>query len=64
MRTIRNNITKIAGYIFLAVGLSHGVRAVLGWDLTINIWVIPVWVSYAASVILLFLAYVAITKRK
>ncbi len=64
MRAIRNNFTKIAGYIFLFVGLSHGLRAIMNWNLTVDAWQIPVWVSYAASAILLFLSYIALTKKK
>ncbi len=47
---------KVTGLIFLLVAGLHGTRAWLGWELVLNGWSIPIWVSWAAVVILGLLA--------
>ncbi len=55
---VRDNFNKIAGGIFLVVGISHGVRAILAWPLVVGTWDVPVWLSAIAAVVLLRLAWV------
>lgn len=49
-------IQRISGCVFAAVAALHLLRAVKGWDLLINGWNLPIWGSWAAVVVLGFLA--------
>lgn len=52
--------TKISGIIFAIVGLAHLLRVVLGWDVIIGGWDVPLWFSFIAVLVLAFLAYTAL----
>lgn len=55
---------KLMSYIFLFIGVLHLLRALYGWEATIAGVVIPVWVSFVASAVALYLAYRGITGKK
>ncbi len=42
----------VATGIFSAVAGLHLLRAMNGWELSINGWLLPLWVSWAAGLIL------------
>ena len=48
---------KTAGIIFLIVGLLHLTRAVLSWEMLINNFPIPIWVSYAAAILIGYMGF-------
>ena len=54
------NYFKISGIIFAVVGVAHLLRVLLGWDVVIGGWSVPVWFSVIAVVILAFLSYTAL----
>lgn len=47
---------KIVSYIFLVIAAVHLIRALDGWEAVINGVSIPLWVSWAAVLIALYLA--------
>jgi uncharacterized membrane protein len=49
--------SALSGFIFLVVAIVHLVRAVLGWQLLIGSWIVPIWISWAGAVVATFLAY-------
>lgn len=55
----KKNYILYSGVIFLAVGAMHAARVFYGWNLTIDTWVAPMWVSWAAAVVALYLAFSA-----
>ena len=46
-----------AGLVFLLIALSHVLRIVLGWRITIQDFSVPMWPSGIAVVIMGYLAY-------
>ncbi|MBI4068467.1 hypothetical protein HY413_03620 [Candidatus Kaiserbacteria bacterium] len=53
-----------AGLIFLLAGLLHATRAFYMWDMSINGWMVPIWLSWVAAFIALTLAYNAFVALK
>lgn len=54
----------VSGLIFLFVGVLHGIRAGYGWEVIIGGWMVPIWVSWLAAIVLLILALYAIRNLK
>ncbi len=48
--------TMLAVVVFTVVAIAQLVRVVLGWEVVINGWIIPPWVSLVACVIAALLA--------
>lgn len=55
---------QVSGLVFLAAAILHGWRALNGWELVYNEWMVPVWASWVAAAILLYLAYNAFYLKK
>ena len=53
----RKTYFLLTAILFTAVALFHGVRVVMGWDLVINDFLIPTWVSALATFITVTLLY-------
>ena len=49
-------ITAAAIVLFLA-GISHLIRIFYDWDIIIDKWDMPIWISFISAIITLFLAY-------
>lgn len=47
----------IVSLVFLFVALGHLLRALLGWDLVVNVMDIPAWASWLAALVTGYLAY-------
>jgi len=54
----------LASIIFGIVCILHFGRALLGWEMLINGWIMPIWISWLAFVILAVMAYHAFKLRK
>lgn len=48
---------KTSGVLFGVIGVVHLWRALNGWPVTINRWVLPLWVSWIVVAVGLTLAY-------
>jgi hypothetical protein len=53
----------IASIVFLFAGTLHLLRIALQWDLLINGWLAPVWLSAVAVVLTYWLAWTGFTSR-
>jgi sterol desaturase/sphingolipid hydroxylase (fatty acid hydroxylase superfamily) len=40
-----------SGVVFAVVALAHAVRAANGWTLQVDVWSVPVWMSWIAAVV-------------
>ena len=49
-----------SGAIFFLLAVIHGFRAVYGFDMTYDGWVIPIWASWIATLMGFILSYHAI----
>ncbi|MBI2639983.1 MAG: hypothetical protein HYW90_03810 [Candidatus Sungbacteria bacterium] len=47
----------VAGTIFLIIALLHALRLIYGWEAMIGGWMVPIWLSWLALAIGLFLSY-------
>ena len=47
----------VAGLIFLLVAVMHVLRLALKWEVVLNGWSVPMWVSAIAIVITAYLAF-------
>jgi hypothetical protein len=52
----RKTFSVVASVIFLLIALGHALRLVFGWHAVVNIWAVPMWASWVALVISLYLA--------
>jgi hypothetical protein len=52
----RKTFFLIASVIFLLIALVHALRLAFGWHAVVNTWTVPMWVSWVALVIALYLA--------
>ena len=52
----QKTFSLVASMIFLSIVLVHALRLALGWHAEVNTWTVPMWVSWAALVITLYLA--------
>lgn len=55
---------KTAGVIFLIVGVLHLLRVVNGWSMVAGSFVVPMWVSWAAFLLLGYLTYQGLIKKR
>ena len=62
----KNDYIKLTGVIFTIVALIHALRVLYGWGMVLGGWAVPVWVSLAAVVLGIYLAYTAsnLSKKK
>jgi hypothetical protein len=52
----KKTFSLVAAVIFLLVGLMHALRLIFRWHAEVNGWIVPLWVSWVALVIALYLA--------
>jgi hypothetical protein len=47
----------IAGVIFFMVAVLHALRIIYAWDAVIGGWPVPMWISWIATVVAIYLSY-------
>lgn len=47
----------VSGWIFAAVSVGHVLRLLYGWEMVVNVWVVPMWVSGVGVVVAAYLSY-------
>lgn len=60
----QKDFALIAGMIFLLISVLHGLRIMYGWPAMIGGMEVPMWVSWVAIGIALYLAYIGIKMGK
>ncbi len=53
----KNKFFLFGGIVFGVAGVSHLLRALSSWSLSVEGFAIPLWFSYIAGIVLLFLSY-------
>jgi hypothetical protein len=57
----RKSYFLVTAAVFSVVGLLHLLRIGLGWEAVVGGWSIPMWLSWAATVVTAVLAYYGFT---
>jgi hypothetical protein len=52
----QKTFSRVAGLIFLLVAIMHALRLAFRWEVVLNGWSVPLWVSGVALVVAGFLA--------
>ena len=60
----RKTFSLVTGAIFSVIAVLHLLRAVLGWNAVIGSFTIPMWLSWVALVVTVYLAYTAFKLAK
>ena len=60
----KNTIITVASIVLFLTGISHLIRIFYGWELRVNEWEMPIWVSFIGTAIPLFLSYNLLKQRK
>jgi hypothetical protein len=53
----QKTFSLVAGLIFLLIAVMHVLRLALRWEVVLNGWVVPMWVSAVALLIAAYLAF-------
>ncbi len=53
----QKTFSLVAGLIFLLIAVMHVLRLASKWDVVLNGWSVPMWVSAVAIVIAAYLAF-------
>jgi hypothetical protein len=53
----QKTFSLVVGLIFLFVAVMHVLRLALKWEVVLNGWSVPMWVSWLALVVAGFLAF-------
>jgi hypothetical protein len=53
----QKTFSLVVGLIFLLIAVMHGFRLALKWEVVLNGWSVPMWVSAVAIVITAYLAF-------
>ena len=65
MNTLKKDtFIHVSGFIFLAVAVLHGLRVINEWEFSYDEWMVPMWVSWVAIILTLYLAYSAFQLKK
>lgn len=59
----QKSFSHFAGLIFLLVAIAHLCRLLLKWNVLLNGWTVPMWVSGIALVIAGYLAFEGLRPR-
>ncbi len=60
----RKTFSLVTGAIFSVVAVLHLLRAVLGWNVVIGTFSVPMWMSWIVVVMAGFMAYTAFRLSK
>ncbi|MBI3036750.1 hypothetical protein HYY73_03285 [Candidatus Woesearchaeota archaeon] len=60
----KKTFSTVVGVIFAVIAVLHLLRAVLGWQAVIGTFSVPMWLSWAAIIVSVFLAYTAFKLAK
>ena len=60
----KNKIITAAAIVLFLAGMAHLIRMFYFWELTVNEWKLPIWVSFIGTIIPIFLSYNLLKLRK
>ena len=50
-------LMRLNAVLFLLVFIGHGLRITNGWDMNLGSWVIPMWLSWTAVIIIGYIGW-------
>jgi len=53
----QKTFSVVVGLIFLLIAIMHGLRLAFRWEVALNGWSVPMWVSVVALPIAAYLAF-------
>jgi hypothetical protein len=53
----QKTFSLVVGLIFLLIAVMHGLRLAFRWEVVLNGWLVPMWISAVAIVITAYLAF-------
>ena len=53
----QKTFSVVTGLIFLLIAIMHGLRLAFRWEVVLNGWSVPMWVSAVALLIAGYLAF-------
>jgi len=53
----QKTFSLVVGLIFLLIAIMHGLRLAFRWEVVLNGWSVPMWVSAVALLIAGYLAF-------
>ena len=53
----QKTFSLVVGLVFLLIAVMHGLRLAFKWEVVLNGWSVPMWVSAVAIVITAYLAF-------
>jgi hypothetical protein len=59
----QKTFSLIAGLVFLIVAIAHLCRLLLKWDVVLNGWTVPMWISVVALIVAGYLAFEGLRPR-
>jgi hypothetical protein len=60
----QKTFSVVVGLIFLLIAIMHGLRLAFKWEVVLNGWSVPMWVSAVAFLIAAYLAFEALKLSK
>ena len=59
----QHTFNTVVGVIFLVVALLHLARIVLGWEATVDGWLVPNWLSIVGILVAGMLSWLAFSEK-
>ena len=53
----QKTFSVVVGLIFILIAIMHGLRLAFRWEVVLNGWSVPMWVSAVAFLIAAYLAF-------
>jgi hypothetical protein len=63
-RMSRKSYYLVTAIVFSVVGLIHLLRIILGWEVTIGGWTVPMWLSWLGLIVSAVFAYFGFTHAR
>ncbi len=57
---ISRSLVRVFGFLSWLVVLLHVLRLLLKWEITIEQWIVPLWISWVAIIVFGYLGYLAV----
>lgn len=60
MRTSGRRLLRVFGFLSWLLVLLHTIRLIFKWEVTVEQWILPAWISWIAIIVFGYLGYLAI----
>jgi hypothetical protein len=59
-----NDFLQVVGSLFIVIAVLHVARLLMGWEIVIGGYAVPIWVSFIGAAVAGFLGYTAFKLEK